>query len=77
MTGTAHPAKGVLAVRRISQREAAAAIGCNAAYLCSVLNGAVRPGARFRQRLATYLGEPEERLFLPAGRCACGRAVPA
>lgn len=73
----AHPAKGVLAVRRISQREAATAIGCTPAYLCSVLNGTVRPSARFRQRLATYLAEPEERLFRPTGRCACGRAVPA
>lgn len=77
MIGTqAHPAKGVLAVRRISQREAATAIGCTPAYLCSVLNGSVRPSAGFRQRLAAYLGEPEERLFLPTGRCACG-AVPA
>jgi transcriptional regulator with XRE-family HTH domain len=73
----AHPAKGVLAVRRISQREAAVAIGCTPAYLCSVLNGAVRPSASFRARLAGFLREPEDRLFLPSGRCVCGRAVSA
>lgn len=73
----AHPAKGILAVRRISQRTAAGAIGCTPEYLCSVLNGSLPPSARFRRNLSEYLGEPEERLFLSAGRCVCGRAVPA
>lgn len=75
----AQPAKGVLAMRRISQREAARAIGCTATYLCSVLNGAVAPSEQFRQRLALYLNEPAEQLFRPRPRprCRCGREVVA
>lgn len=74
----AHPAKGVLAVRRISQREAARAIGCTATYLCSVLNGSVTPSEQFRQRLAAYLGEPADGLFRPApARCHCGQGATA
>lgn len=73
----AQPAKGILAVQRISQREAAEAIGCTATYLCSVLNGAVSPSEQFRQRLATYLEQPVERLFRSSARCQCGREVVA
>lgn len=71
----AQPAKGILAVQRISQREAAEAIGCTATYLCSVLNGAVTPSEQFRQRLAAYLDQPVEHLFRTRARCQCGREV--
>lgn len=77
MHGQAQPAKGILAIRRISQREAARAIGCTATYLCSVLNGNVTPSAEFRQRVADYLDQPAEHLFRASRRCPCGREVAA
>lgn len=73
----AHPVKGVLAVRRISQREAAAAIGCGPAYLCSVINGTVTASADLRQRLATYLDASESELFHELRCSYCGRSGPA
>ena len=60
----AHPAKGVLAVRRMSQRDTAAAIGCHPVYLCAVLNGERRASAAFQARLAQYLGVPASELFV-------------
>ena len=60
----AHPAKGILAVRRLTQRDVAAGIGCNATYLCSVLNGERRPSSAFQSRLAQYLGVPVSELFI-------------
>jgi transcriptional regulator with XRE-family HTH domain len=71
----AEPAKGRLAVRRISQREAAQALGCSPEHLCAVLNGRSRASDDFKQRLATYLGEPVDQLFRGARRCRCGREV--
>lgn len=60
----AHPAKGILAVRRLTQRDVAAGIGCNPTYLCSVLNGERRASAAFQSRLAQYLGLPASELFV-------------
>lgn len=70
-----HPAKGVLAVRRISQTAAAVAIGCSRTHLCLVLNGEVAPSDDLKRRLSTFLGEPVDALFADIERCVCGRAV--
>lgn len=63
MDAYAQPAKGVLAVRRITQRSVASALGCDYRHLSAVLNGERRGSERLKQRLAEYLGRPVTELF--------------
>lgn len=63
MSVDAHPAKGVLAVRRITQRAAATALGCNPRHLNAVLNGERKGSDSLKRRLADYLGRPVSELF--------------
>ncbi len=60
----AHPAKGILAIRRITIRRAAATIGISELVLGRILNGYERPSARVRAGLAALLSLPEAQLFL-------------
>lgn len=58
-----HPAKGVLALRRITQRELADALGFSYWELGRMLNG-IRPATpRFRRGLSEYLDVPQRELF--------------
>lgn len=63
MSPVPQPAKAVLAMRRISNREVAAALGISAQYLGRVLNGYVEPSARLRAEVAAFLSRPESKLF--------------
>jgi hypothetical protein len=60
-----HPAKGILAVRRISNRQIAAQYngGTSAHFIGRVLNGYIRPPSAFRAWLAGYLDVPAAELF--------------
>jgi len=60
---TAHPAKGILAIRRITIRRAAATIGVSELVLGRILNGHERPSARVRGSLSALLSLPEAQLF--------------
>jgi transcriptional regulator with XRE-family HTH domain len=53
----------VLVSRRITQREAAAAIGVTENWLGKVLSGQQIPSHEFRANLAEYLNLPEDQLF--------------
>jgi hypothetical protein len=58
-----HPAKGVLATRRISNRRVARALACSPTWVGRVLNGHVPAPERFRSGLAELLDYPEALLF--------------
>lgn len=72
----AQPLKGILAVRRISQRTAAAAVGCHPVHLCAVLNGERTASPDLKQRLAKYLSLTVADLFDDEQQpcCCCGRS---
>lgn len=59
----AQPAKGVLAVRRIKQRQVARTCDFSEGYVGRVLNGREKPSRRFRRSLADLLELPERELF--------------
>jgi transcriptional regulator with XRE-family HTH domain len=63
----AHPAKAVLKERRLTIKGVAEEYGCNQLYLGRVLNRRDKPSPRLRQFLSTYLGLPEDELFLDDG----------
>jgi transcriptional regulator with XRE-family HTH domain len=67
MSGTplAHPARGVLAQRRITISATARQLGVSEQYLSRALLGHVSPSARIRQGLSELLGLPETELFFP------------
>lgn len=58
-----HPAKGELAVRRISNRQVAAALELSEQHTGRVLNGFERVSPRFRRKLSKSLGLPANELF--------------
>ena len=58
-----HPAKGELAVRRITNRQVAAAYGSSEHFVGRVLNGWQAPPSRFRALVAEMLDAPESDLF--------------
>lgn len=58
-----HPAKGELAVRRISNRDVARGYGCSEHYVGRVLNGFSAPSTGFRAYLAELLEADEADLF--------------
>jgi transcriptional regulator with XRE-family HTH domain len=62
------PAKGYLAVARITNTDLARRLGCSQTWVGRVLNGYNRPPARFRQVVGELLGKPEAELFLPENR---------
>lgn len=63
MSENAHPAKGVLATRRITQRSLAAQTDYTEEHLSSVLNKHYPACPGLRARVATALGLPESVLF--------------
>jgi transcriptional regulator with XRE-family HTH domain len=58
-----HPAKGVLAVRRITIRDVAAHLGYSPTYISKALNGWHSPSPRLRAGIAEMVGLPESALF--------------
>jgi transcriptional regulator with XRE-family HTH domain len=63
-----HPAKGILAARRLALTTTAEAVGCNAHTFGRVLNGYVTPWPALRRKLAEFLKLPEEELFRTEAR---------
>ena len=59
------PIKGVLAMRRITNKRAAEAIGVHPVSLARFVNGFQEPGSRIRKALAAFLGVPASTLFRP------------
>ena len=59
----AHPARGILAIRRISVRQAAATIGVSEQFLGRCLLGHVPPSQRVRDGLSRLLNVPTSDLF--------------
>jgi transcriptional regulator with XRE-family HTH domain len=59
----AHPAVGILAIRRITRRQVARELGFSEHYVGRALNGVERPSPRFRAALARLLALPETELF--------------
>ncbi len=57
------PAKAALALRRISNRQVAAILGCSEHWVGRVLNGYVPPPDTFKRSLSALLDEPVESLF--------------
>lgn len=57
------PAKGVLALRRISNRDVARELDLSEIWVGRVLNGHAPPPESFRKGLADLLWLPEEQLF--------------
>ncbi len=57
------PAKGVVAMRRVTNCEIADRLGISHQYVSKVLNGHAPPSERFRYGLAQMLGVPEAELF--------------
>lgn len=58
-----HPAKGILANRRIPNTRIALVYGASPHFIGRVLNGWTPPPKRFRAWLADYLDLPEADLF--------------
>ena len=58
-----HPAKAVLAARRISVRAVADRLEMNEQHVSRVLNGHAPTSGAFRTRLAVLLDMPEQLLF--------------
>ena len=63
MSPIPQPAKGVLALRRISNRAVARHLQCSETWVGRVLLGQQPPPATFRRALAEMLGLPENELF--------------
>jgi len=61
------PAKGILALRRITNRELARHLGCTPEWVGRVLNGYVRPPDRLKAAVAELTGAPESELFREEG----------
>lgn len=79
-TPIAHPIKAVLASRGITQVALAEATNTSLIYLNRMVNGHIRPSARFRRVTSAYLGLPESALFHlpPLHRCpTCRCGMPA
>lgn len=57
------PAKGILAMRRITNRAVADGYGASELWVGRVLNGREPPSRRFRAWLADYLDADESELF--------------
>jgi transcriptional regulator with XRE-family HTH domain len=68
------PAKGVLAIRRISNRRVARLYGAHEVYIGRVLNGYERPSPRFRAFLSELLDVSESELFQDSGDLVGGGA---
>lgn len=60
---TPHPAKGILAMRRITNRRVDSVLDMNPLFVGRVLNGYDKPTPRFRAGLSALLGLPESALF--------------
>lgn len=60
-----HPARAVLAMRGITNRALADALGYCEGWTCRVLRGRDAASPEFKRRLAAYLGEPADELFHP------------
>ncbi len=58
-----HPARAVMAQRRMTIRALAAEVGVNANTLGRVLNGRADPWPALRKKVALALGMPETALF--------------
>lgn len=63
--GSPEPVKSLLVARRISQREAADAIGCSHTLLNAVVNARTVPPPRVRDGLRELLDLPVSELFHP------------
>ncbi len=63
MRAVPQPAKGHLALRRITNRKLARELHFSDHYVGQVLNGYERPSSRFRSSLSAFLGLPESVLF--------------
>lgn len=61
-----HPAKGVLAIRRITIRRVASVLGMSEQVVGRMLNGVERPTRRFRSGIAAMLDIGEDLLFSDA-----------
>lgn len=59
----AHPVKGVLAVRRITLKNAAEIVGVHPVLLGRMINRLDKPTPRIRRALAALLQVPEAELF--------------
>lgn len=57
------PAKGLAALRGITNADLAAELSVSAAYIGRVLNGQTKPSPELRSRIATILDAPERELF--------------
>jgi DNA-binding XRE family transcriptional regulator len=58
-----HPAKGELAMRRMTVRHAAQLLGVHEQVLGRILNGREQPSIRIKRDLASLLGVSAKRLF--------------
>ena len=65
MAPTPHPAKAILALRRITQRRVARALDVSHHYVGRCLNGHDKPSAKFKAGLAALLDMNVEELFHP------------
>jgi len=63
LAASPHPAKAVLASRRVSVRGVARELGFSEWHVSRVLNGAVPASPRFRAALCELLSMREEELF--------------
>ncbi len=63
-----HPAKGILAVQRLTLREVAEQIGMNSQVVGRMLNGRAAASPRFRRDLSRVLDRPESELFVAEPR---------
>jgi hypothetical protein len=70
----AHPAKGALAMARISNSAVAREKGFSEHYVSRCLNGWEKPSPRFRRAVAEMLGTPESELFF-RNELSCPEAV--
>lgn len=60
---TPQPAKGILALRRLTNRRVAIATNRSEQYVGRVLNGWQAPSQEFRAAVAELVGLPESTLF--------------
>ena len=65
-----HPVVGHLAVRGISQRSVAQAIGYHENYVSSVFRGLQPVSPEFARRVSEFVGLPADDLFDPAETAA-------
>lgn len=59
------PARGVMAMRSVTNVQVAAATGYSRGYVSRVLGGYWLPSVEFAAKLAAYLGVPESKLLRP------------